>query len=349
MKFTAAALPPSPLSIFIFAIILLSPVAARADHLYEVNLLNKGIFSKQTESDSATRLNSTIKQLKADMKLEPARKSDFQFEIASAEARQGQLTKALSDLNKIKDKNLAIRSDYLEERAEIKSLLGLHAEALLDINNILSQASGEWQTWQTLWHKSIILERAGKTNESELCLRAAKANLDRFQTNSIFEQTFSQIIIERHLTAIEPAPKQAKTAIALIQKLLHQPTCPQLSNTIELLGFSAQPEKNGQTSEDKYLPLSSQSPFRYATINPDGNQIRLFLDTTNCLITPEELKKNFDVGTDKELWPDGMSGCGPSTMALYPRKKSSAMFLFDGAKKPGLCMFFIAYHPQNSQ
>lgn len=337
MKSTAAALP-----VFIFASVLLPSVAARADHLYEVNLLNKGVFSKRTKP--ATELNSTIRQLKADMKQEPARKSDFQFEIASAEAVEGQLTKALSDLNKIKDKNLTVRSDYLEERAEIKSLLGLHAEALLDINSILNNASGEWQKWRTLWHKSIILERAGKTNESEHCLREAKANLDRFQTNGIFEQTFSQIMIERHVSAIESSPKRAETVISLIRKLLQQTNCPPLENTIELLGLSTKPEKNGQTKEDKYIPLSSQSPFRYATINPDGSQIRLFLDTTNCLITPEELKKNFDVGTDKELWPDGMGGCGPSTLALYPRHSStSAMFLFDGAKKPGLCMFFIAY------
>ncbi|MEW6505854.1 MAG: hypothetical protein AB1457_18025 [Chloroflexota bacterium] len=330
----------SALRIFVLGIVLLSPIAAHADRLYETNLLKQDGFKEQLTPDV-----NAIEQMKAEIKREPERKSEFLFEIATLKARQGQLKEALSDLNKTNDKYLVIRPDYLEERAEIKSLLGLHPAALLDIDSVLNRtSSGEWQKWRTLWHKSIILERAGKTTEAELRLREAKANLDRFQTNGIFEQTFSKVVMDRHLKAIEPEPKKADNAISLIQSLLKEPSCPKLNNTIELLGLNTSPEKNQQTREDKYIPLSPQSPLRYATITPEGNQIRLYLDTTSCLITPEDLKKNFDVGTDKELWPDGMGGCGPATLALYPKNSSTpAMFLFDGAKKQGLCMFFISF------
>lgn len=275
------------------------------------------------------------------MRKEPKLKSSILLAIASVKAHQGRLTEALDDLSKV-EPNLRMQ-DFYEERAEIKSLLGFDDSAIQDMDFVLKTNSGQWQTWQSLWHESVILERAGKHNEAKYCMRQALTNLQRFKpVPNLFSNTFLKEVQDKSITAIESDQKKQDTALALIQTLLQKTSAPELTETLTLLGLDKESLQKSQSRDDRYLPLSSDCPFRFATITPDGLQIRVFLDSTACLLSPDVIRKHFSTATEQEM--GGLGGCGAGTLTLYPKDTTlQSQFLFDGGKEPALSMFFIAY------
>ena len=97
--------------------------------------------------------------------------------MAFVTAQQGRLLAALEQMALIDDPKLKEEPEFLEERAEIKSLLGFAQSAIEDMDRI----ERKYQNHKVLWHRSLILERAGKIEQSKLEMRKAIAEAERFK------------------------------------------------------------------------------------------------------------------------------------------------------------------------
>lgn len=334
------------LPLFLLTCNLLCVIAdARADRLFETDLLKQ---DKNYQVDPVWSSNSVIEGATANIQNDPTRKDQFLFDIASAKAHQGKLTAALEDLAKIDSEYIKCAPDFLEERAEIKSLLGFDESAIQDIDKI----SANSQSWQILWHKSLIFERAGKPAEAKLLLQKALTNLQHSKVENIFAKTLRQVAREQQLVALTPDSKQKELALSMFQSLLTRPSAPEKAETLKALGLNENSRRESKSGEDTYLPLSSNSPLCYATITPDGEQIRVYIDSTACMISPDIVREQFDAATEQELWPGSMSGCGPGTLTLFQKKSQnsspSVQFVFDGAKEQALTMFSVVYKKQST-
>lgn len=324
--------------LFLTTALLLTVGDVRASRLYELNLLRQ---DPSFEINQRWFSDEVIKDAKDNIKKDPTSAARFSFEIASAMAQQGKLLKALEQMALIDDQALKESPDFLEERAEIKSLLGFDSSAVEDMDRI----GWKYQNWKTLWHRSLILARAGKPEQSRFELRRAVAEAERFKTGDNYHTILLETAKKRQITALEPDSQKREQVLSTLGSLLSRTAAPAPAEIISLLGLdkkSAEPQLDGVIS---FLPVTSNSPFRYVTITPDGHQIRLFLHNAACQIPPDIIKEHFDAATEQELWPGDKSGCGPGTLTLYPRKQESrvSQFIFDGAEEPALSSFFISY------
>lgn len=331
--------------IFLMTLLLLFVARADASKLYEINLLKQ---DPNFQIDSRWFSNDVIKELEDKIKQETANKGAFQFEIASANAQQGKLLTALEQMALIDDDKLKHTPDFLEERAEIKSLLGFDGAAIEDINKI----ERKYQNWKTLWHRSLVLERAGQSDLAILDLRRAIAEAERFKFGDNYHRILLESAKQRHISALEPDPHKAEQIVSILRAFIGTSAAPTLAETIILLGLDQSRGEKGADGQTTYYPCSKDSPLRYATITPDVHQIRLFLNSAECMVTPDMTRKQFDAFTEKELWPDSMSGCGPGTLTLYRKNNKDSdplvEFVFDGAAEPRLKMFFVAYKDQRT-
>lgn len=268
-------------------------------------------------------------------------KAQLRFELASVTAQQGQLVDALQQMASITDFDLKQSTDFLEERAEIKSLLGFDTSALEDMDRIKNND----QSWKALWHRSLILERAGKNQESRVIFRNALAEAERFRLGDNYLRILLETAKQRQLTPMEPSTELAEKAVSIVQSLLNCASAPPLKDTITLLGLDEKSIKASTSGENHYAPLSKDSPIKVATITADGNQVRIYLDTAHCQIAPNFVRQHFDAASQKELWP-GSNPSEPSTQqVLFAKKTDSAVaqFSFDAASKPALNLFFISF------
>ncbi|MBX9724801.1 MAG: hypothetical protein K2X81_25575 [Candidatus Obscuribacterales bacterium] len=243
----------------------------------------------------------------------------------------------------IDDERIKRTPDFFEERAEIKSLLGFDNSAIEDMDRI----ERKYQNWKTFWHRSLILQRAGKIDQANLDLKRAIAEAERFKFGDNFHRILLESAKRRHITALEPDPQKTEQTLSILHSLLVTSSAPTLAETVSLLGLDQASEEKKTDGETIYYPLSANSPIKYVTIASDVHQIRLFLNSAACRITPEMVRKQFDAATDKELWPDSMGGCGPGTLTLYRKNNQHSeplmQFVFDGANEPNLNMCFVAY------
>lgn len=289
--------------------------------------------------------DAVIKEASDNIEKQPEKKSIYQFEIASATAQQGKLSSALDQMALIDDPKLKQTTDFLEERAEIKSLLGFDDAALQDLDRI----DRNFLTWKTFWHRSLILERAGKLEQANFNLRKAVSEAQRLNGDNYHDVLLASAR-QRKITALEPDHTKAARVLSFLDEILRFSKCPTLAETIRLLKLddrSAEPQQNGVIS---YRPLSSNSPIKYAIFTPDGHQIRLIFNSTECGITPGVVRNHFNASTEQELWPGAKGGCGAANLTLYSKKckLGNAEFGFDGAKEPFLYLnsFFICFKSQ---
>lgn len=329
----------STLIFFSFCFLLLPIADVKADHLYETNLLKQDANFKPNPIWSS---NQMITDSQAAMKNEPERKAQFLFEIASVEAHQGKLKKALADLESIKDEFIKSSPEFIEERAEIESLTGSPDLALKEMNKLLRPG------WKSLWHRSVILERAGKNVDAKITMQKALALLQHERTENPFATTLQQVTQKKQIDALAQDPKMRDVAIAGIQTLLDQSTAPAVKNILEILGLSGKPWSSGSSSREiTYVPANSRSPYSYATITPDGSQIRIYMDIAACLISPETVKEKFGASSESETpMPTGRRSrrrAGPITMSEKKNESAINQFVFDNAERPALDSFFVTY------
>lgn len=333
----------STLFFFTLCNLLLTVGNARADHLYETNLLKQDATFKPNPIWSS---NKMIEDAQSAIKNEPERKAQFLFDIASVEAHQGKLKKALTDLDSIADPYIKNSPEFLEEKAEIESLQGSNDLALKTMDKLLRP------NWKSLWHRSIILERAGKSTDAKLSLQKAIALLQHEKSQTAFATTLQLVAQKKQIGTIEPDPKARDAAIAGIQALMDSPAAPETKKTIEILGLSGKIWSPGSpSSENIYIPATSRSPYSYVTITPDGNQIRLFLDIATCSLSPEMVKAKF--GANQDAGTPASTGrrrrTGPITMSSSKKNEFSiSQFVFDSAESPALDSFFISYRKQRA-
>ncbi|WP_161942160.1 hypothetical protein, partial [Sphingobium sp. 22B] len=256
-----------------------------------------------------------IKEAQDKIKKEPANKGTFQFEIASANAQQGKLLTALEQMALIDDETLKHSPDFLEERAEIKSLLGFDSSAIEDIDRIERKN----QNWKTFWHRSLILQRAGKIEQAKNDLKIAVAEAERFTVGDNYLRVLLESAKQHQIKALEPDPKKTEQILSMLRSFLRSTSAPTIIDTLTVLGLDEKTAEKRLDGEIIFYPLSSNSPIKYVTITPDGHQIRLFVYSAACLLTPDLVRKQFDAATEQELWPGSMGGCGPGTLTLYRR------------------------------
>lgn len=339
---TSFAKHPFPCLFFLAALLLLPVVPASASRLYELNLLRQDPSFK---IDSRWFSDEVIKEANSKIKSDDSHKSLFLFEIASATAQQGKLIKALEQMALIDDAKLKASPDFLEERAEIKSLLGFDSSALEDFERI----EPKYQNWKTCWHRALVLQRAGKSEQAKLAFRTALAEAERFSTGDNYHTILLKTAKKQKIVALEPDPQKRDQVLSMVDSLLRYTSAPPVAESIKLLGLD---EKSAETQQGGVVllnPVSISSPIRCVTITPDGHQINVSLHSAVSGITCDIVRKHFDAATQQEVAPGAMGGCGPGTLALYPRKQESAIsqFVFDGAKEPALRSFFISYKNKN--
>ena len=328
---------------FIASCLLLSVAEASAARLYEIDLLRQSPVQKV---DALWSSDSRIVEAQQEIRKDPTRKNQFLFDIASVKALQGKLVEALEDLATIDDDYLKATPEFLEERAEIKSLLGFDDAALNDINRIPRR----FQNWKTLWHRSLIFARAGRNAESMLDFRKALAQAERFKTGDNYLTTLLESAKSRNIAALEPDPQKREKALAVIESLMNLSSAPALSDTVRLLGIETQAFDPNSAGENFHYPSSTDSPVTFATISSNAHQIRVSFDDAACMITPEIIRKQFDAATEQELYPGGMGGCANGALTLYPKHQNGSVcqFIFDGAQKPALKEFFICYKEKSA-
>lgn len=328
-----------PCIFFLVSLLLLPVVPASASRLYELNLLRQ---------DSTFEINprwfsdDVIAAAKSDIKKEPQRKAQLLFEIASATAQQGKLLAALEQMALIDDSKLKEGPEFLEERAEIKSLLGFDQSAIEDMDRIDSK----YRNHKVLWHRSLILERAGKIEQSNLEMRKAIAEAERFKHGDNYLRILLESAKRKHLTALEPSPQKADEVLAAINSFNILSSAPSLSKATSMLGLD---EKSAEKSESSgvifFYPVSADSPIKRASITPDAHQINFDVDNAACAITEQVIRKKFDAATEQELYPGSMSGCGNGTLTLISKepKDGFSQFIFDGGNPAALRSVFIGF------
>lgn len=327
---------------FITAILLLTIGNTNASRLYEIDLLRQ---DPNFPIDPRWFSTAVIAEAKANIKKEPEKKAQFLFDIASAKAQQGKLLEALEQMALIEDDNVKHNADFLEERAEIKSLLGFDISAIEDMDKI----DTKYRNWKTLWHRSIVLQRAGKSEEGLLDFRKAVAEAERFKIGDNYVEILLKTAKQHQITALKPEPEMMAQTLEIIQSLLHYHSAPPLAETIKLIGLEGGQVEDSGTGEQLYY-ASNKSPIKCASITPTGQQIRISFDAAASAISPEIVRKDFDAGTEQEIWPGAMGGCGNGTLTLYPRHQENVIcqFIFDGAKEPALREFFISYKEKSA-
>jgi len=323
---------------FLLVTFLLLPVVpATASRLYELNLLRQ---DSSFEIDPRWFSDDLIAAANVGIKKEPAKKAQLLFEIASVTAQQGRLLAALEQMALIDDPKLKEEPEFLEERAEIKSLLGFAQSAIEDMDRI----ERKYQNHKILWHRSLILERAGKIEQSKLEMRKAIAEAERFKHGDNYLTILLESAKKKQLTALEPDPKKAEQVLSTIGSILDLASAPSSSEAIRILGLD---EKSAETQEANgltlFYPLSANSPIKRASITPDAHQISLDIDNTACGITEEIVRKKFHAATEQELYPGSLSGCGPGTLTLLSTNEPAGQFTFDGGEKPFLQRFSISF------
>jgi hypothetical protein len=326
--------------IFLFATLLLQLIVpATASRLYELDLLRQ---------DPTFQINprwfsdDVIKDAKTKIKNDSRNKSLLLFEIASATAQQGKLLEALEQMALIDDPKLKEGSDFLEERAEIKSLLGFDSSAIEDMNKI----ERRHQNYKVLWHLSLILKRAGKTEQSNMELRKAVAEAERFKGGDNYHRILLESAKRKAITALEPDAKKADQVLAMINSILVLPSAPSLSEATRILGLNEKSAENQVASGVTFFsPMSEDSPIKRVSLTPDAHQITVEIDNAACGIPEDVIRKQFDAATEQELYPGAMSGCGPGTLALVSRESKAGVsqFIFDAGNPPVLRSFFISF------
>jgi hypothetical protein len=329
------------LPFFILLVLLSGFVAsAQASRLYEINELRE---DSSFEIDPHWFSNEVIEDAKANMKKDPTNQGLFLFQIASTKAQQGKPFEALQDMANIQDEKVKQSADFLEERAEIKSMLGFDSSAIEDMERIQSKD----QNWKMLWHKSLILKRAGKIDAATHELRKAVAEAERFRNGDNFHRILLQSAKKQSVAALEPDAAKAEQSISLMRSLLSLGSAPNITGAISLLGLAEKSAENQTLNKTiSYAPASPRSPLKSATLlRPDAHQITLVFDSAACGITEELIRKQFDAATLNEIEPGGMGGCGPGTLTLFSRSKDIGLgqFTFDGGEKPYLRSFYIVY------
>lgn len=328
-----------PYIFFLAAVLLLPVVPARASRLYELNLLRQ---DPNFKIDSHWFSDEVIQEANNKIKSDASHKSLFLFEIASATAQQGKLIAALEQLAAIDDPKLKESPDFLEERAEIKSLLGFESSALEDLERI----EPKYKSWKTSWHRALVLQRAGKSEQAKLELSKAVAEAERFKFGDNYHRILLETASKEHIEALPPDPEKAERLLTILHSILNLTSAPTLSEATNLMGLD---EKNAENQTAggtiAFMPLSANSPIKRANITPDAHQIHLVFDTASCGITADVIRKQFDAATEDELEPGSISGCGSGTLTLYSKKHApgAGQFVFDAAKEPALSSFFISF------
>lgn len=330
--------------IFILVALLLLAVAdANATRLYELNLLRE---DPDFKIDPGWFSDAIIKGVKDDLRKMPEKRGLFQFEIASVTAQQGKLLAALEQMAQIEDSHVKQSPDFVEERAEIKSLLGFDSSAIEDMDRI----EPKFQNWKTLWHRSLILSRAEKHEQAKLALQTAVAEAERFRNGDNYHTILLKSAKKRNVTALEPDPQKREQVLSMISALLGCTSAPATAESIKLLGLDEKSAEKQQGGVLLYRPASRNSPLRCVTMTPDGSQIDVIVHSAATAVSSDIVRTYFDAGTEQEIAPGGMGGCGPGTLVLYPRKQNSAIsqFIFDGAAAPALNRFSISYRKTDS-
>ena len=327
---------------FIAATLLLTVAEASASRLFELNLLRQ---DPNFPVDSRWFSENVIEEARTNIKKDPQNKAKYLFEIASVKAQQGKFLESLEKMAIIDDDSFKRTPDFLQERAEIKSLLGFDEAAIQDMDRI----DRKYQNWKTLWHRSLVLDRAGKTKEANLDFRKAVAEAQRFKFGNNYVDILLTSAKNRKITALEPDPKNKEQILSIIQSLLSYSSAPPLVETIKLIGLDESSFEDSGAGENIYYPISMNCPIKCATITPRGHQIRISFDTAASFITPETVRKQFDAATEQELWPGGM-GSSNESLTLYPRHQETvgSQFVFDGAKEPTLKSVFINYKEKSA-
>ena len=164
---------PIPLCFFTILLLIVVIPSASADQLFITNLMQYP--EPMVLEDSAIHAE-TIRSLEQQIKDEPQRTWQLRSEIATTKARQGKLTEALNDLSLLLANTKGNSSELaLEERAELKSIMGF-TDAALDDNSKVLLAD---QNWLFLWHRWLILKRGGQIKDAQETLGQALQALQR--------------------------------------------------------------------------------------------------------------------------------------------------------------------------
>ena len=324
---------------FITSSLLLCVAEANASKLFEIDLLKQ---DPNFPINSNWFSDSVITAAKSEIKKQPKKKSQLLFEIASATAQQGKLLAALEQMALIDDLSLKEGPDFLEERAEIKSLLGFDLSAMEDMNKI----QRKYQTFKVLWHRSLILERAGKIEQSKLEFRKAVAEAERFNSENNYLKILLSSAKRKHLTALEPNPLKADQVLAAIKSIVALQSAPTLEEATKMLGLDEKSADNQPASGVVFFyPASADSPIKRATITPDAHQINFDIDNSACGITQTVVRKEFDAATEQELFPGSKSAPAQGTVTLLAQAEAGhiVQFVFDGGNPPALRSFSISF------
>lgn len=269
---------------FIAAILLLSIRDAQAEQLYQQNLLRSA--GKATVESNANKQT-------AEWALNLAK--------ASEKARCGNLVEALNELSKLissypEETDL---SQVFAERAEVKSLLGFTNAALEDCDRacIFENSS----KFLHLWHRWMILDRAGRTVEAERALQAADRDARRqFLAESSPYASYASYVkqlAEKHCTALlKPNEQMSKKLLAAIKNLSECETPPSIEELRDLYDI---PLDGSQAKSFDCTDCSGSKFWDFANAASDMTILRLRVNTDLCAVSKNDVSNLFDLALEQ--------------------------------------------------
>lgn len=294
--------------LFFIATILLSPITGvEAEQLFEQNLL---LSSKHALSS------------KEPPSIDPTAKWGDGIAQASEKARHGSLVEALNDLSKLiaNHPEEVDLSKAFAERAEVKSLLGFTNSALEDCDQACMHAGSS--KFLHLWHRWMILERAGMLVDAQRALQAADKEVHRQQTlePSVYTSAIQQLAEEQRTKLLKADDGSSKKLLAAIKGLCERETPPSIEEVRDELNI---PLEGTPSSSYGCIDCSGNRYWVDANASPDMTILHLRINADFCAVSKEDLSNVFGLEPDQN---------GASFVAKKRGKLQGLRFGFDAER-----------------
>lgn len=298
------ALKPILNFFFVIGILLLPIVSANAEQLFEQNLLQS---STNPEPGKPPQL------------LAPVSNWGDAFARASEKARDGKLIESLNDLSKLiaNHPEEVDLSKAFAERAEVKSLLGFTNSSLEDCDQACLRAgSGRFLH---LWHRWLILERAGRLIESERALQAADKEAHKQLTPepSHYISSIKNLAAQHRTTALKPDEHASKKLLTVIKELSARETPPNVDEVRVLYDI---PLEGSPNSSFTCSDCSGNKFWIDASASSDMTILHLRVNTDFCALSKAEVWNQFELESEQN---------GTSFSARTKGKLQGLRFAFD--------------------